>query len=149
MMTTEKNNINDDAPIRRQIDVFVTAFRSRDLDLMMSLYAPGMVSFDIVPPLQVVGRERYREVWKAAFSLFRDPVEIEMRDLNIATGNAVAFSHKLLRLRATMTNGQPIDHWERMTLCFCKMDGKWLITHEHVSVPADLEKGSAVLDLRP
>jgi ketosteroid isomerase-like protein len=149
MMATEKNNTNDNAQIRQQIDAFVNAFRTRDLDLMVSLYAPGMVSFDIVPPLQVVGRERYREVWKAAFSFFRDPVEIEMRDLSITTGHVVAFSHKLLRLRATMTNGQPIDYWERMTLCFCKMDGNWLITHEHVSVPANLEEGSAVLDLRP
>ena len=76
MMTTEKNHINDNAQIRQQINVFITAFHTRDLDLMMSLYAPDMVSFNIVPPLQVVGRERYREVWKAAFSLFRDPVEM-------------------------------------------------------------------------
>ena len=44
-MTTEKNNTNDDAEIWQQIDAFITAFRTRNLDLMMSLYAPAMVSF--------------------------------------------------------------------------------------------------------
>jgi len=36
-----------------------------------------------------------------------------------------------------------------MTLCFKKIDGNWLIAHEHVSVPADLASGRAALDLKP
>jgi hypothetical protein len=29
------------------------------------------------------------------------------------------------------------------------MGGQWLIEHEHVSVPVDVENGKAVLDLKP
>ena len=30
-----------------------------------------------------------------------------------------------------------------------KMNGHWLIVHDHVSVPTDFESGKAMLDLKP
>jgi ketosteroid isomerase-like protein len=149
IMTTEKNKAIDVAQIRQQLDNFAKAFRTRDMNLMMSLYAPAMVSFDIVPPLQDVGSDTYKKVWEKAFASFRGPIDIEMRDLNITTGDDVAFSHGLLRIHATKSNGQKIDYWERITFCFSKVAGKWLIVHEHVSVPVNLENGRAVLELKP
>lgn len=68
-MTTEKNQTSDEAQVRQQIDNFVKAFRDKDLNLMMSLYALGFVAFDIVPPLQDVGIDKYREIW-GKYSLF-------------------------------------------------------------------------------
>ena len=37
----------------------------------------------------------------------------------------------------------------RATVCFGKVDGKWMITHEHNSVPFNMENGQASLDLKP
>jgi len=147
-MITDKKK-TEEARIRQQIDSFVKAFRSRNVVLMMSLYAPEMVSFDIVPPLQDVGSDVYRKVWEETFALFRDPIDIEICDLKIITDNDVAFSHKLLRIQATRINGVKTDFWERLTFCFQKNDDRWLITHEHVSVPINFESGRAVLNLRP
>ena len=45
----------DEASIRRRIDKLVEALRAMDLEGVMSLYAPDIVSFDIVPPLRHVG----------------------------------------------------------------------------------------------
>lgn len=149
IMTTEKNKANDEAQIRQQIDNFVKAFRTKDLNLMMSLYAPEFVAFDIVPPLQQVGTDTYRNVWEKVFAFFQHPIDFETRDLSIVTGADVAFSRQLLRLQTTLPNGQKVDRWERLTFGFCKIDGVWLIAHEHVSVPADLFSGKAVLDLQP
>jgi ketosteroid isomerase-like protein len=148
-MATGKNKTNDEDRIRQQIENFVQAFRTRDLNLMMSLYGPRFVSFDIVPPLQCVGKEAYRKVWEEAFSLFQDPIEIEIRDLIISCSEDLAFSHHLSHLRATRVNGQKADYWERLTFCFRRMDGEWLMVHEHVSVPVDFKNGKAVLDLTP
>jgi hypothetical protein len=39
--------------------------------------------------------------------------------------------------------------WVRWTACFRKLDGRWLVTHEQVSVPIDMESGGALLDLEP
>jgi hypothetical protein len=38
------------------------------------------------------------------------------------------------------------DLW---TACFQRVDGVWLVVHDHGSVPADLEHGWAVLNLTP
>ena len=149
MAGTENNKDSNEAQIRQQMDRFVMAFRSKDVDLMMSLFAPEMISFDIIPPLQYVGSDEYRKVWKETFALFQDPIEIEISHLSITADKKVAFSHNFLRLRATMMNGQKIDYWERLTCCFQKVDDTWLIVHEHVSLPADLKTGMALMDFKP
>jgi ketosteroid isomerase-like protein len=149
MMTNEQIKADEEVKIRRQIDTFLKAFRNKDLNLMMSLYAPEFVAFDIVPPLQVAGRNEYKKVWEHAFNFFRDVAEFETSGLHIITGDDVAFSHQLFRIQATMANGQKVDRWERLTFGFRKTDGEWLIVHEHVSVPADLFNGTAVLDMKP
>jgi hypothetical protein len=37
--------------------------------------------------------------------------------------------------------------WARATVCYREIDGKWMITHEHESVPFDVNSGKASLDL--
>jgi ketosteroid isomerase-like protein len=146
---TEKKTSIDEDQVRQLTEDFAKAFRDKDVDLMMSLFAPGLVAFDIVPPLQDAGKDTYREVWVKTFAFFRNPIEFETRDLHITAGTDVAFSYELLRLKTNLSNGQKVDRWQRMTFCFHKIDGKWLITHEHVSVPVDFASGKAVLDLVP
>ena len=148
-MKTEKGTASDEAQIRKQIDSFVKAFSTKDVKLMMSLFSPEVVSFEIIPPLQYVGSDAYRRVWKETFALFQDPIDIEIRDLNIICGKEVAFSHNFLRLNATMMDGQKTDYWKRLTCCFQRIDDKWLIAHEHVSLPVNLKIGKAVMDLKP
>jgi ketosteroid isomerase-like protein len=148
-MTTEKNNADDETQIRKQIDDFVKAFRARDVNLMMSLFSSQMVSFDIIPPLKYVGSDAYRKVWEETFAIFQEGIEIEIRDLKVRTDPNVAFSHCFLRLTAKMVSGRKIDYWERLTCCFQKIEGKWLIVHEHVSLPTDLKTGKALMDLKP
>ena len=36
------------------------AARSKDIDQLMSLYSPGIIYFDVVPPLQYVGSDALR-----------------------------------------------------------------------------------------
>jgi ketosteroid isomerase-like protein len=61
----------------------------------------------------------------------------------------LAFSRSLNRISGTMKNGQKSDRWLRWTACSRKTNGRWLIIHEHVSVPADVRNGNAELDLKP
>jgi ketosteroid isomerase-like protein len=39
--------------------------------------------------------------------------------------------------------------WWRTTLCFRKIDEKWMLTHSHDSVPFNMETGKASLNLEP
>ncbi|GHO42059.1 YybH family protein [Ktedonospora formicarum] len=148
-MTVEDNKKNDEAAIRKVIEDGVEGICAKDLDKVMSMYAPELVSFDIVPPLQYVGADAYRKHWREAFSLFPGQVNYEVVDLAITVGDDVAFAHSFNRLSATMTNGQKVGNWLRWTACFQKINGKWLIAHMQASVPVDLMTGQAVLDLKP
>ena len=57
----------DEAEIRQRIDKLVAAIRVMDLDSVMSIYAPDIVSFDLEPPLQHVGAEAKRKNWLTLF----------------------------------------------------------------------------------
>ena len=55
----------------------------------------------------------------------------------------------LNRIIGMKTDGKKIDMYWRATVCCRKIDRKWMVTHEHNSVPFDLESGRASLDLKP
>ena len=148
-MAVEENKTNDEAEIKRVIEKFVEALRAKHLDGIMSMYAPELVSFDVVPPLQYVGADAYRKRWEEALSLVPGQIDYEIADLSITVGDDIAFTHSFNRLSGTLNNGQKIGNWLRCTACFQKINGKWLIAHMQASVPVDLETGRAVLDLKP
>ncbi|HXZ33431.1 MAG TPA: SgcJ/EcaC family oxidoreductase [Terriglobales bacterium] len=149
---TAKNAANNsEAAIRDVYDRWAKAFRAHDPDAIMALYAPGdaVVGYDIVPPLQYVGKEAYRKDYQEFLAQYDGPIEVEYRDMRIIAGSDVAFIHALERLSGTLKGGQKSDLWVRATSGLRKIDGQWLIVHDHVSVPADFETGKAVLDLKP
>ena len=140
---------SNEAEIRDVYDRWAKAFKARDLDGIMSVYAPEVVAYDVVPPLRFVGKEAYRTDYQEFFKQFDGPLDVEYRDMRIVAGREVAFIHALERLSGTTKNGQKSDLWLRVTSGLQKINGKWFIVHDHVSVPADFETGKAVLDLKP
>jgi ketosteroid isomerase-like protein len=71
----------DEANIRQRINRWVEALRAMDLEGVMSLYAPDVVSFDIVPPLRHVGAKAKERNWADAFAMYQRPLSYEIRDL--------------------------------------------------------------------
>ncbi len=139
----------DEADIRQQIDKVLQAIRAMDLEGVKPIYAPDIVSFDIVPPLQHVGAEAKWKNWADVFTAYQRPLGYEIRDLAITVGDDVAFGHSLNRISGTLKNGKRSDYWVRWTACFRKIDGNWLIVHDQVSVPLDVQSGRALLNLEP
>jgi uncharacterized protein (TIGR02246 family) len=139
----------EETQIRKRLDDWTTAFRRKDIDAVMLVFAPEAVAFDLVPPLQYRGRDTYRKQWERLFASYEGPIDYEIRELSITAEHDVAFSHSLNRIGGTLTNGKKAAFWIRMTACWRKVGGQWLIAHEHVSVPVDLEKDRPVLDLSP
>lgn len=138
-----------EAHIRRRVEDLARALNAKDIDGVMSLYAPDLVSFDIVPPLRYVGADNKRRAWQEAFAAWAGPFAYEVNDLNVAAHGELAFVHSLNHVNATLASGHVADLWLRWTACFRRIDGVWLVVHDHASVPADLEHGHAVLDLTP
>ncbi|HEU5432254.1 MAG TPA: nuclear transport factor 2 family protein [Thermomicrobiales bacterium] len=140
---------SDEADIRRRIDNGVKAIRAMDLEGVMALYAPDIVSFDVQPPLRHVGAAAKRKNWIDVFTTYQRPLDYEIRDLTLVVGDDVAFGHSLNRISGTLANGRRNGVWLRWTACFRKIDGVWLIAHDHVSAPVDFGSGSALLNLEP
>jgi ketosteroid isomerase-like protein len=149
MSRGEKEEAVAEALIRQRVEDLVKAIRAKDIDGITSLYAPNLVSFDITPPLRYVGADNKRRAWQGAFAALTGPIAYEVRDLNVTTHGELAFVHSLNHVSGTLASGHITDRWLRWTACFRRIDGVWLVVHDHVSVPADLEHGQAVLNLTP
>ncbi|SDD16329.1 YybH family protein [Glycomyces harbinensis] len=146
-MSTQREN--DEAAIRDRIDRIVQGLRAKDLEGLGRLYAAEVVSFDVEPPLQHVGREAKLRNWANVFAAFQD-VDYEVRDLRLAVDANVAFGHCFGRLGGTLRDGTATaGMWVRATFGFRKIDGDWSIVHDQVSVPFDIRSGKGVADLEP
>src|SRR6266566_5653779 len=110
-MAVEEHKKNDEAAIKRIIEGGVEAVRNKNIEGVMSLYAPEVVSFDIVPPLRYVGADAFRNVWEEVFSSFQGPIGYELHDLTITVGDDVAFTYCLNRISGTLHTGQQTDLW--------------------------------------
>ena len=148
-MATDNGAPADEVQIRALIDDRLKAVRAKDINGAMSSSASDILSFDVIDPLQYVGLHALRKRLEGWFASFQGPIGHEICELNITAGNDVAFSHSLNRVIGTKTDGNKIDMYWRATGCYRKIDGKWMVTHEHNSVPFDPESGKATLDLKP
>ncbi|HZT43134.1 MAG TPA: SgcJ/EcaC family oxidoreductase [Chthonomonadaceae bacterium] len=133
---------------RQWLKEFDRAFRARDLKAVMALYSDDVVAYDVVAPLQYVGKEAYRKDFEQFFAQYDGPLETEYRDVHILAAKDMAVIATLERISGTI-KGQRASLWLRATTVLRKVHGSWLDVHDHVSVPADVETGKALLDLRP
>src|SRR5262245_54107623 len=128
--------------IRQRVGDLVKAICAKDVDGVMSLYAPDIVSFDLTPPLRHFGADGKRRAWQGVFAQSSGPFAYEVRDLNVTMNGELALLHSLNHINATLASGH-IDMWLRWTACFRQIDGAWLVVHDHVSVPVDPVGGQA------
>ena len=138
-----------ETPIEQRIMSWTKAICAKDIDGVMSLYAPTIVSFDIDPPLRYGGTDNKRRAWQQVFTLYTGPLLYDVHEVNVATHGEMGFVHSLNHVSGTQASGHITDLWLRWTACFRRIDGVWLIVHDHASVPADLKYGKAVLNLTP
>jgi len=146
--TAADTKAKDEADIRALEDRFVTAFKARDVNAIMTLYVndPNLVVFDAVPPRQYTGWEAYKTDFNNFFGMFPGQSDVTMTDLEIETGGDIAYSHSIQHTTMTDKAGKKMELTVRVTDGYKKVNGQWLISHEHVSVPADMETMKAVLD---
>jgi ketosteroid isomerase-like protein len=148
-MTATGAQITDEAAIRALIDARVNAVRNKDVEAAVASVAEGALAFDVVDPLQSEGCEAARRRAENWFASFAGPIGHEIANLNIAASGDVGFGHGLAHVHANKADGSELDMWWRTTLCLLKQNGQWMITHEHNSVPFNMETGQASLGLKP
>ena len=132
-MTTEAGDPKHVADVRRVFEGWIAAIQSRNLEGVAAQHAAGVVMFDVPMPPSINGLAAYRETWAPFFRWFGDRGVFEPSELSITAGEDVAFSHCLIRCEGSQGEGSYLP--VRLTLCYHKVDGQWLIAHEHHSVP--------------
>jgi uncharacterized protein (TIGR02246 family) len=127
---------DDERVLRQLISDWSAAARRRDHEGVLAHHAPGILMFDVPPPFQSEGLEAYRKTWDLFFSTMADPPTFNFSDVRLTVGADVAFATAHGRCLYNEKDGAIIDLQFRLTLCFVKRDGQWLVEHEHHSVPA-------------
>ncbi|GCB51550.1 nuclear transport factor 2 family protein [Streptomyces sp. NL15-2K] len=135
--------------VRAQVFAWRDAFVSKDVDAIMSFYAPeGFTAFDLMPPFEFGGGEMWRRNWEEFYAAFDGPLSLDVADLLVYAQGELAIARCAVRMTGTMY-GRPMDSWVRTTNCFRLIDGQWLMIHDHVSWPIDFATGKALMDLTP
>jgi ketosteroid isomerase-like protein len=142
----------DLADIKALEDRFMAAFKAKDINAIMAVYVPdeSLVVFDAVPPRQYVGAQAYRKDWEEFMGLFPGPIEAGISDLDVTVGGGdVAYSHSIQHVAGAMKGGKKLDLIVRVSDGYKRVNGQWLIAHEHVSIPVDLVTGKPDLTSKP
>lgn len=129
------NHAVDEAEIRRMIAAWSRALEAKDVDGLTADYAPDAVLFDVKPNYRVDGPEAIRQVWRQCLPHFPATFRSEHRDLQLTVGGDVAFCTALHHLKIPGEPHPAGSTWMRVTVCYRKIDGKWRVAHEHVSLP--------------
>jgi ketosteroid isomerase-like protein len=122
--------------LRQRIDAIAQAIRDKDLERLMRFYGRDVEVFDVRSSLNVPGAAAYRNNFEHWFDSVEGPLRYEVHQLRVAPGENTAFCHYLALVMARRAGGRTSGYWARVTTCFERREGEWLVTHEHVSLPA-------------
>jgi uncharacterized protein (TIGR02246 family) len=145
----EEAMTSTESEVRALLDRWSEAIRAKDIERLMALYAPDIVYFDLVPPLHYTGSAALRRNFLRWFDAWQSAIGQEIRDLTIVASGDIAVAHLLIRASGTLKNRREVGYWVRATVCCQRSNDRWLITHEHISLPVDVESGRAARDLVP
>lgn len=142
--------MSDEADIiRASIEERVLAIRAKDADALMRGYASDVIAFDLLTPLTNAGITAVRRRVKEWFASFQSPIQYELRNLQLQVDGHIACDHHLVYVGGRSVGGDAVSMWFRETIFYRKIDGRWLVTHQHSSVPIDMPDGTPRFDLQP
>lgn len=142
---------SDKTAVEALVKKYADAFVARDVNAVMSCYAPGkgVFVFDAVPPREYASWDAYKKDWKGLFAAYPGPVSMAVSELSVTVAGSVAYGHDVQSGFFTRKDGSKLYATVRATDVFRKINGKWLIVQEHVSFPVDIETGKADLQSKP
>jgi ketosteroid isomerase-like protein len=126
--------------IRAVVEGKAALLEHGDAGAVLAYYAPTYVEFNLAPPLRQPGDARDPAVLAAWIATFEAPPRREVTQLEITADGDVAFATSIDRLSAVPRGAtEGFTLWFRVTLGLRRVDGRWLVTHEHESVPFEMD----------
>ena len=142
---------SDEAAIKALEANIATSAQAKDVDAIMKNYVPDetLVVFDVIPPRQYVGADAFKKDWQGFLDGFNGPITFENSDMQVVADGKLGYVHYIQHVSGSGKDGKPIEITTRITDVLRKTRGKWVIVHEHVSVPVDVATGKADLSSKP
>ena len=126
--------MTDQEQIRALIERWAVAVHTGDLDSVVADHAADIVMFDVPPPfVGVRGIGEYRDVWPGFFRWQDSGASFEIQSLDIEAGVDVAYAFGLLRCGTPEDFAREPEQRLRLTVGLRKIDGRWIVVHEHHS----------------
>ena len=127
---------SEEDAVRRVIEEWARAVRAKDMAGILRNHSPDMLMFDVPPPLALKGIAAYEKSWGPFFAWARQPVTFDIEEMTVTAGADVAFAAASMRCAGHEASGEDVELEFRLTVGLRKIDGNWVILHEHHSVPA-------------
>jgi ketosteroid isomerase-like protein len=125
------------AAIQAALDRGCQGFINGDVAAAMSPYNKKAFVFDLSPKLNSNYDDVLQGNQKLVAVLDGKPT-CTYKEVVIKIDHNHAYVHYLLPFTAKLKGGKSLDVVERVTDIFELTNGKWLIVHEHASVPVDI-----------
>ena len=135
-MAEQSQQSDDEVAIREVIAAWAASVRRRDMAGILSNHAPDILMFDVPPPFQTKGIEAYEKTWEMFFSWTDDAIPFDVAEMSVTAGADVAFAVARMHCAEPGPDGRSKPLEFRLTVGLRKIQGRWIITHEHHSVPA-------------
>lgn len=141
--------VNHQVAIQNLLEAWFAAVRDKDLNAIMTYYAPDIVAYDAILALQFTGSDAYRKQWEMCLEMCNGPMVFEAHHLKIHTSDDIAVAHWLCRCGAADEKGEVKSSWMRASAAYRNTYAGWKAVHEHFSAPFDPSSGKALFDLEP
>jgi uncharacterized protein (TIGR02246 family) len=141
--------VDSKAELRAVVEERIAAVAAKDPKPLAARQHPDIITFNVLPPLHAQGSAAVEEATRGWFDAYASDIGYEVRDLRVTVDGDVGFCSFVYHVTGTLTTGAEVDMWVRATLGCQRVDGTWLIVHDHESVPFDAATGQALTNLTP
>lgn len=128
--------MSDEQQIRQLLEDWAAATRTGRRDEVLANHASDVLIFDVLPPLQYEGAAVYRKSWDEWQPETVSEGSFDLNELQVTAGQDVGFAHALIHCGGTAPDGSTFEDDVRATFCLRKIEGRWQVVHQHVSMPA-------------
>ncbi len=125
----------DETEIYALIERWANAIRDANKVNIRADHHDDMLMFDVSPPLMTRGVEAYTASWDAFFAWFNKPLTFHFHDVDVVAGSDVAYATALGNWAGVDPKGKRQGYDFRLTMGLRKFGNRWIVMHEHHSLP--------------
>lgn len=119
--------------IRTVVERWTTAIQQKNMDEILQNHTEDILMFDVPVPLQSKGLKQYKETWNLFFQYSNGgKYSFQLEEFQIHASDSIAYCTALIKLSKGTTPQC------RLTIGLKKINGQWMIAHEHHSAPHEI-----------